>query len=219
MPPLISSDRARFEARWREIWPSPSNGAADAARAELIAAYGAAGRHYHDAAHVTALLALSAEYAASLADRDAVDLAIFYHDAIYDPQRGDNEARSADMVRSRLAAQGLATDYVAKIARWIEATKHAGGGPSGDSDLDHLLDFDLSILAAEPAVYAAYAAAIRREYSVYPDVLYRPGRAKVLRAFLAMPRIYRVPALAASWEQPARINLATELAGLDSQPR
>jgi predicted metal-dependent HD superfamily phosphohydrolase len=196
--------------RWRELVGT----AADSALAELIAAYGGQSRHYHDLRHIAALLALSAGHADSLADRDTIDLAILYHDAIYEPTRSDNETKSAELARRRLSELNVASDRVAKAVRFIEATKHASAAPSGDSDLDHLLDFDLSILAAEPKLYAAYTHAIRREYAIYPDLLYRPGRAKVLRAFLAMPRIYRVRAVAAKWEEPARANLAAELSGL-----
>ena len=199
-----------FYSRWRDLF----GGGADEAQRELIDAYSSSGRHYHNVDHIAALLALSAEHAASLTDRPAVDLAIFYHDAVYVPTRSDNEAKSAALAYERLGALGLPAVQVECVARYIEATKHAGAEPTGESDLDHLLDFDLSILAAEPAPYETYAAAIRREYSIYPDLLYRPGRAKVLRAFLAMPRLYRVPALAARWEAAARANLERELAQL-----
>ena len=197
-------------SRWSELFHLTST--PDQPLRELIDAYSSAGRHYHNLDHVAALLALSAEHAGALADRDAVDLAIFFQDAIYDAKRSDNEAKSAELARARLPALGIAPERVDRIARWIEATKHAGAAPTGDSDLDHLLDFDLSILAAASDAYDAYARAIRKEYAIYPDLLYRPGRAKVLRAFLAMPCIYRVPELADKWEAAARVNLEAELA-------
>ena len=197
----------RVSARWRGLMGN----AAETALHELIAAYSSAGRHYHNLHHIAALLQLSAGHTANIADRDALDLAIFYHDAVYDAKRSDNEAKSAALARAQLSALGIAPDRVDKIARWIEATKHSSAAPTGDRDLDHLLDFDLSILAAAPAVYEAYTSAIRREYAIFPDLLYRPGRAKVLRAFIATPAIYRMPELAAKWEARARANLAEEL--------
>lgn len=219
--------------RWRSLLGSE----AEAGLRELIARYGDAGRHYHNLDHIAALLALSEEQASSLADRGTVDLAILYHDAVYAPSRKDNEEASAALARERLTELGRPAAQVETVARYIEATKHAGADASvgrssagvdaslgrsgagadatvGNSDLDHLLDFDLSILGAEPAAYEAYAAGIRREYAIYPDLLYRPGRAKVLRAFLAMPRIFRVPALAERWDAQARANLSNELARL-----
>lgn len=200
----------RVAHRWVELLGA----GADEACRELVACYSGDGRHYLTLDHIAVLLELSAEHAAVLADRDTVDLAILYHDAVYQPSRRDNEERSAALARARLTALGLPEGQIAMVARYIEATKHADGEPTGDSDLDHLLDFDLSILAAEPTAYESYAAAIRREYAIYADLLYRPGRAKVLRAFLAMPCLYRVPALAARWDSPARANLSAELARL-----
>jgi predicted metal-dependent HD superfamily phosphohydrolase len=200
--------------RWRQLLGDDAD--ADAALTELVTAYGSEGRHYHNIEHIAALLALSAEYAPHLLDPDAIDLAIFYHDAIYEPTQSDNELRSADLACQRLIRLGVVPDRTTKVARYINATKHTSTGPSGDSDLDHLLDFDLSILAAKPQAYAEYARAIRREYAIYPDLLYRPGRAKVLRAFLAMPQIYRVPELAAHWEARAKANLTAELSALSA---
>ena len=95
----MSDALARLQARWRQILPS-AHGPPDAL-AELVAAYAAPSHHYHDLDHVAALLALSTGHAARLVDRDAVDLAIFYHDSVHDPRRSDNEARSAALAQER----------------------------------------------------------------------------------------------------------------------
>jgi predicted metal-dependent HD superfamily phosphohydrolase len=129
--------------------------------------------------------------------------------------RSDNEAASARYASEYLASLGLCRELVAKVCRYIHATRH--GQPAGaiaEADLALLLDLDLSILAAEADEYRAYAQAIRREYASVPDGLYRPGRQRVLEGFLARERIYLTPRLAALWEQPARANLAAEIADL-----
>ena len=203
---------AILKARWLEL--CPAGVACSETFSELLAAYGSRARAYHNTGHIAALLQLSAAHAADLTDHDAVDLAIFYHDAVYDPSRPDNELRSAEFARERLPALGVLAERIDWIARAIEATKHSAASPTGDRDLDHLLDFDLSILAADPATYDAYAQAIRQEYAIYPDAIYRSGRAKVLTAFLDAAAIYRVPKLAETWDSLARCNLAAELAGL-----
>lgn len=77
-----------------------------------------------------------------------------------------------------------------------------------------LLDLDLSVLAAAPDRYRAYAKAIKNEYAAIPDALYRPGRRRVLEGFLARPQIYRTKHLRALWEAPARANLSGEIEGL-----
>ncbi len=193
--------------------------AADTELAALVSAYTDPARHYHDIRHIAALLALSQRHRAALADPAAIDLAILYHDAVYDPSRHHNEAASAALARERLMALGAPARLVDNVASWIEATDHAANAarrpPGADRDLDHLLDFDLSILAAAPADYDAYAAAIRREYGHYSDASYREGRAAVLRRLLSLPALYRVPELASAWTSRARSNLARELAALD----
>ena len=214
---------AAVTARWHEIaaiaFASPTGNAA-AALDRLATAYGAPGRHYHDLRHIENLLAHSGGLRSSLADPIAVDLAILYHDAVYDPARRDNEEASAALAREALERLGASPSLVTKVAYYVEATKHIGAvtpfPEPPDNDLDHLLDFDLAILAAEPATYDAYAQAIRREYAIYSSDAYGKGRANVLRALLAMPALYRVPSLAAAWTQQARANLERELSTIAS---
>ena len=183
--------------------------------AELRALYGEAGRHYHTLDHIAALLLLLDAHEHDVTDRDAVELAIFFHDAIYDPARSENEAASAALAGKWLTTLKLPVGLVAKVERYILATRHnAGGWLPDDADLALLLDLDLSILAAERPVYAGYAKAIGREYAMFPDDVYRPGRKKVLSAFLARPQIYCTPALRALWEATARDNLAWEVSEL-----
>jgi predicted metal-dependent HD superfamily phosphohydrolase len=141
-------------------------------------------------------------------------LAILFHDVIYDPRRSDNEEKSAALARTRLALLGLSDDVVAKVEHWIHATKHVQDFKTSDRDLSVLLDLDLSTLAVASAEYRAYADAIRREYRHVPDELYRAGRRRVLEGFLARDRIYRTDELHELWEEPARANIAGEMADL-----
>lgn len=207
--------------RWRELRAlgTASDEAWDATLTELVARYRAPERHYHNLAHIAAMLRRSQENVGDLQDRGTVDLAIYFHDAVYDPHSARNEDESADLARGKLGPLGLHPEAIEKIARYIEATRHSAAIAAGNSDLDHLLDFDLAILAAAPAGYGAYARAIRQEYAAIPDAAYRFGRLKVLETFLASPRIFRVSRLAALWEAPARGNITTEIAGLRSPIR
>lgn len=183
-----------------------------------MSAYTGPARHYHGLDHIDALLSLSAQHRAELRDPVAVDIAIYFHDAVYDPARRDNEMASAALARTELGMLGARRDLIDTVAAYIEATAHTAATalahPGHDTDLDHLLDFDLSALAAEPHNYDAYALAIRREYAIYPDDAYARGRARVLEGLLESKCLYRVPALSAMWEVRARANLARELASL-----
>ena len=201
---------------WRDLAHRHGCDAASAERVleDLVRAYGETHRHYHTLRHIAELLQLLREHG-SIADGDAVALAILFHDAVYDPARQDNEAASASLARERLTLLGFPQQLMAKVERYILATQHGVSvSETGDTDLQVLLDLDLSVLAAAPDRYRAYAQAIRNEYAAVPDELYRPGRRHVLEGFLARPQIYRTDRLRALWEASARQNLGSEIAAL-----
>jgi predicted metal-dependent HD superfamily phosphohydrolase len=178
--------------------------------AELIARYQEPHRRYHTAAHLTAVLDLVDELAAYAADPDAVRLAAWFHDAVYDPERADNEERSARLAERMLADTDLDAAVVREVARLVRLT--ATHEPAADDRNGQVLcDADLAILAAEPEVYAAYAAAVRAEYGFVPDDVFARGRADVLRGLLALPALYRTPPAQARFESQARHNIKTEL--------
>lgn len=178
-------------------------------REQLIAAYSAPGRHYHNLAHIEDCLAALARLEdLSSRERDILSEAIWWHDVIYDATRTDNEELSA-----QLAGQHVHTDISDEVARLIRLTK-SHDVQAGDRLGATLISIDLSILGAEPARYDAYAAAIRREFIHVPDADYRAGRASVLARFAARPVIFPEADFAARYDRPARDNLARELASL-----
>src|SRR5262245_42014043 len=123
----------------------------EALKSELTALYEAPDRYYHGLAHVESLLALAREYRAALSDPNAVEAAIWFHDAIYDSARRDNEERSAELAVRQLAGRAAA-DRVARVEAMIKATATHQVPDLGDEaarrDAALFLDFDLSILGA-----------------------------------------------------------------------
>jgi predicted metal-dependent HD superfamily phosphohydrolase len=189
-------------------------------RAGLAAAYQAPGRHYHNLRHIEALLSLAAACADDIADHDAVEAAIWFHDVVYDTRRGDNEERSAALAEERLAGTASA-ERIVRIAAMIRATAgHArpdfSGGPAAQ-ECALFLDMDLSILGSPEADFDAYEAAVRREYDWVTDGQWRQGRRAVLARFLARPAIYATARFKASHEAAARRNLARAIARLDAE--
>jgi predicted metal-dependent HD superfamily phosphohydrolase len=181
-------------------------------RDDLIAAYTAPGRHYHNLAHVEDCLdKLAGVPELSLAERAILTEAIWWHDVVYDPTRSDNEELSA-----RLAEQFVAADIRHEVGRLIRLTRTHQVAP-GDRLGAILISIDLSILGAEPLRYDAYAAAIRKEFAHVPDADYRAGRANVLRRFAARSVIFPDVASAQGCEQRARGNIARELASLQGE--
>ena len=177
--------------------------------AAVVAAWSEPHRRYHDLAHLAAVLGLVGELAGAAADPDAVRLAAWYHDVVYDPRRGDNEQVSAERARAGLRGLGPA-ERVEEVVRLVLLT--AGHDPApDDADGAVLCDADLAVLAGPPEAYAAYASAVREEYGHLSDAEFTAGRTAVLEHLLALPALYRLPAVAREWTPRARANLAAEL--------
>ncbi|NEX91352.1 phosphohydrolase [Caulobacter sp. 17J65-9] len=180
----------------------------------LVLAYAEQHRRYHTLAHVQDCLAeLAAVPDLSPSERLTLERAIWWHDAIYDPTRSDNEERSAELAERDLAGQGVSADERAEVVRLILLTKGHTVEP-GDRLGALLVSIDLSILGRPAAVYDAYARQIRQEYSYVPEDLYRMGRAAVLKHFLNGAAIYADATFRERYEAQARANLAREIASL-----
>jgi predicted metal-dependent HD superfamily phosphohydrolase len=177
--------------------------------AALVAAWSEPHRRYHDLGHLAAVLGLVGELGGAAADPDAVRLAAWYHDAVYDPERIDNEQVSAE--RARAGLRGLVSDErIDEVARLVLLT--AGHDPAPDDANGAVLsDADLAVLAGPPDAYAAYASAVRAEYGHLSDAEFTAGRIAVLERLLALPTLYRLPAVTDEWTPRARANLTAEL--------
>jgi predicted metal-dependent HD superfamily phosphohydrolase len=174
--------------------------------------YGEPTRFYHTDQHVSECISALDQHI-TLADRPAeVEVAIWFHDAIYDPRRPDNEEQSADLAGDVLSGLAVARNSIARIQAMILATK---SHQAHDRDSQVLVDIDLGILGQPPAVFARYDDAIRREYAWVPEVQYRTGRKAVLRGFLDRPWIYATHTFRELYEAQARKNLEWRLKALD----
>lgn len=185
--------------------------------AELRERHGEPGRAYHTWAHVEALLRWFAELRPRLHDPEAVFHAILFHDAVHDPTRGDNEDRSAALLRERMAGR-LAPATLERAACLIAATQRHLVPPDltarDAQDAAYVLDMDLSILGARPDVFDAYERNIRKEYAHLPEPAFRMGRAQVLRTFRDRERLYFSEWGRDAFEAAARANLARALQAL-----
>lgn len=183
----------------------------DVAFAELVQRYSEPTRHYHNFAHIAKVVPTAVSLMASMKLCPLIHAA-FLHDVIYNTRANDNEERSAEFAGELLAGLSVNRDIREEVARLILLTKThetSRNDPPGCA----LLDADLAILAAPPAEYDAYAAAIRREYDWVPEAQFRRGRRGVLERFLARPTIYRTEQMRPQ-EPLARANLAREIASL-----
>ncbi|GGX23499.1 HD domain-containing protein [Streptomyces lomondensis] len=209
--------RTRF-ARALEAARGPAGGPDPAPYADnLLTRWQEPQRRYHTVGHLAAVLDRVDVLEKYAHDPDVVRLAAWFHDAVYLPDRSENEERSARLAERALTEAGVPAAKTAEVARLVRLT--AGHDPADDDpDGQVLCDADLSILASPPSAYAAYTAAVREEYHFVPNDAFRTGRAAVLRQLLALPRLFRTPYGASEWEATARYNLRSELELLQDSP-
>jgi len=180
--------------------------------AALLARWSEPHRRYHTLQHLRECLALFAAHRELARHPGEVGLALWFHDAVYDTGRHDNEAASADWARRVLQEAGAAADVVGRVDALILATRHSQVPATSDERL--LVDIDLAILGAAPARFAEYERQIRDEYGFVPEAMFREKRAEILRGLLARPALFSTAALAARLEAAARTNLSDAIARL-----
>jgi predicted metal-dependent HD superfamily phosphohydrolase len=198
----------RFSLAWRAAGAS-DDGAALCQR--LLAAWGQPHRRYHALTHLQACLALFDQHRAEAKAPEEVELALWFHDAVYDPTARDNEEQSAAWASDAMAAAGISSERAARVAALVLATKtHQAQG----DDAALLLGIDLSILGAPAAAFDQFDREVRAEYAWVDALSWRAGRGRVLKGFLQRPKIFTHPALA-PLEAKARENLARTVAALE----
>lgn len=202
-----------FPNCWADTWRDLHLAAPDDdTLASLLAHWAQAHRRYHTLQHLRECLALFDANRALARHPGEVALAVWFHDAVYDTGRHDNEAASADWAVRALAQAGAATEVVQRVHALIMATRHSQAPATPDERL--LVDIDLAILGAAPARFDEYERQIRDEYGFVPEALFREKRGEVLRGFLERPTLFATPALSDRFEAAARANLARAIAAL-----
>ncbi len=202
---------ATLEASWRRCWRGiGATGDGGAVLAALLAAWREPPRRYHTLQHLGECIALFDRVGTLAIHPAEVEVGLWFHDAVYDVQRSDNEARSADWLRAAARTEGVAVDVIERICALIMATRHAALPTGSDERL--LVDIDLAILAADETRFAEYEHQIRAEYAFVPEATFRARRRDVLGGFLDRQRIYSTPRLHDELEPRARANLANAIA-------
>jgi predicted metal-dependent HD superfamily phosphohydrolase len=171
--------------------------------------YAGPGRFYHNFDHVGAMLETLESLASFARNLNAIKLAAWLHDVIYDSRASDNEILSAEYAE-RLCEKSSIPQGRGVVSLILKTKTHEAGD---DPDAKVLIDADLAIIGASESAYRAYADQIRQEYAWVPEPDYRKGRRQVLQSFLTRPRIYH---FLSQLEQTARCNLAAEIARLAS---
>jgi len=201
---------ARLTKRWNTLWSHLTPASSPGLLPQLLIAWRVPQRHYHTLQHLEECLARFDTLRHTAQHPHEIELALWFHDAVYDVRAHDNEERSARWAHEALHAAGLEAQSVRRIHDLIMATCHGAAVPAdadADTDTALLIDIDLAILGAPASRFAEYECQIRAEYAwVAPDV-YADKRRAVLLGFLERPRIYTTPLLHQQLEQRARTNL------------
>jgi len=177
----------------------------------VVASWSSAGRVYHDLSHLQASLALFEEVRGHAQRPAEVEIAFFFHDAIYETRAVDNEARSASWAREVLEGAGAPAESVDRVEGAILATRLSAEPPTPDAAL--LVDLDRSILGADAAVFDTYERGVREEYAWVEESQYIAARMGVLERLAARTPLFKTAACA-RFEAPARANIARSLASL-----
>ena len=201
-------------AAWHGAWRALGLAGGDAGLFHrLVAAWSEPQRHYHTLQHLRECLELF-DGAHDLANHPGeIELALWFHDAVYDVQAHDNEARSADWARASILQAGGGAAAADRIHALVMATAHHA--PVADADTQLLVDVDLAILGAAPARFDEYEAQVRAEYAHVPDAAFRSGRLRILQGFAGRPRLYGTAYFQERCEAAARANLQRALRRLD----
>jgi predicted metal-dependent HD superfamily phosphohydrolase len=204
-------------SRWDRSWSALQLPAPEVAVRELLLAnYRSADRAYHSVQHLAECFARFDEVEALARESGEVQVALWFHDAVYDTHRNDNEAASAAWAGAVTRVAGGTEAVAGRIERLILATRH-DAVPS-DADQALLVDIDLAILGAPRDRFDEYEVQIRREYSWVPEWEFRAGRSAILQKFLTRPYIYSSAPFQARLESAARANLARALVRLGGAP-
>jgi predicted metal-dependent HD superfamily phosphohydrolase len=178
---------------------------------EIEKNYSSPNRHYHSLIHLDNLVVELSPYQDRFSNLDVIVFAIAYHDIVYNTLKSDNEEKSADLAVKRLKEISFPENLIAQCKAIILATKKH---EMADEVRNLFTDADLSILGSEPKTYKLYTQQIRKEYKIYPNLIYNPGRKKVLNHFLKMEKIFKTKEFSMKYESQARMNLNEELSAL-----
>lgn len=201
------------ETPWFDLWRRlGASGDPHEAYRSLVARYAEPHRAYHTLAHVDGCLAKFAEVRPLAEDPDAVEFAIWYHDAVYDTKAKDNEELSAALAKDAAKKAGFPASFCRRVVALIMATKHAAVPKDPDARL--MVDIDLSILGEDEATFDEYERRIRTEYVWVPKDAFAAGRSAVLRSFLDRRHVYATWFFRYRYETRARANLARSLGKL-----
>lgn len=180
---------------------------------EIEKKYSSKKRHYHTLDHLENLYLQLVKIKGEIKSWNTILFTLFYHDIVYNSLKSDNEEKSAKLAEKRMKQISVPNETIELCINQILATKsHI---KSTHTDTNYFTDADLSVLGQTWETYSLYYKNVRKEYSIYPDFVYNPGRTKVLNHFLAMDRIFKTDYFYTKFETQTKSNIQKEILLLD----
>ena len=202
-----------MKTRWMAFWiRAGASGDPEPLWRSLSARYEEPHRAYHTLRHIAHCLDELESVRGLAEDPVAVEMALWYHDAVYDPRAKDNEEQSAGIAAQAAAAMGLPAAFGARVAGLILVSTHLS--PPTDAAPRLFADIDLSILGQAEDAFDEYERQVRVEYSWVPEPAFRAGRSAILQSLLDRPSIYGTDFFREKYEAAARRNLSRSIARL-----
>jgi predicted metal-dependent HD superfamily phosphohydrolase len=193
-----------WQHAWQTLGAMPAN-ISMALYDDIIARYNETHRYYHTLQHLTECLAKLTELSDFAKQPAEIEIALWFHDAIYEPTQYDNEQLSAEWAKSAILAAGLSETLAERVYDLIMATQHHV--QPNDDDTQILIDVDLAVLGADSERFREYEQQIRQEYAFVPEATFRIKRAEILQRLLTQKTIFNTPLFIQRYEQTARANL------------
>ncbi|WP_299942706.1 hypothetical protein [uncultured Microbulbifer sp.] len=169
-------------------------------------------RHYHNSSHINATLKNLEQVKHLANDYNALEIALWFHDAIYKVFSSGNELNSANWASQFLKINKAQDNFIENVHRLIMATLH--NTVFYDNDERLIVDIDLSILGSHGELYNKFELWVGREYKLIPGFIYKKKRKKILEGFLARKRIYSHEYFFEKFEESARKNIRNTIDSL-----
>ncbi|MDH3690359.1 MAG: hypothetical protein OEU36_12850 [Gammaproteobacteria bacterium] len=201
----------RFVALWRRCMISTRQIDPSDLYQDLVTRYSEPNRRYHNCDHISHCLS-QFDLARDLMDNsDAVEMAMWFHDAVYDLHAKDNELQSAELFRNN-AVDLINPEFIARVCELVLITRHVD--PPGSEDEKYVVDIDLSSFGLPHAEFKRDSDAIRQEYAHIPDKEFYSNRAKFMQSLADQPTLYHTEFFRERYESTAQANLSRALTNL-----
>jgi len=200
------------EEKWLDLMKRLGFGANLETYMKLQSHYAQKHRHYHNSNHIKATLKSLSQVNHIANDYNALEIALWFHDAIYSIFSSSNELDSANWAADFLKMNNAESDFIEKSHRLIMITLH--NATPTDSDEMLMVDIDLSILGCSRDLYEQFEQWVREEYKLVPSFIFKKKRKEILEGFLSRDRIFSHQYFCDKFEVSARENLRNAINNL-----